>query len=495
MSPSTAQPLQETTAPGPEVDEKAPRALPLCVDLDGTLIKTDSLIESLVVLVRDRLLTLLLLPFWLLRGRAAFKQEIASRVTLAAENLPYRQPLVDWLRTERAGGRKIILATAADEKIARAVAAHLDLFDQVLASGAGVNLKGSRKRDALVKEFGEKGFAYAGDHAADLPIWAAAGEVIVVGASAAVERRARAQGSVVRVFGESQNRLKLFLKAIRVHQWLKNLLVFVPLFTAHKITDLALLTKAGVAFFAYSFCASAVYLANDLMDLEADRRHRSKSRRPFASGALPLTAGLLAGPVLLVLSSALALWVGKTFALYLAFYFVLTNAYTFALKREPLIDVLCLAGLYTLRIFAGAASTGVDVSMWLSALSMFGFLSLALVKRVSELHVAKEANRGALHGRGYQVGDLAVLSQAGITSGYLSILVFALYIHGEEVKTLYRNGAMLWFICPLIFYWISRVWLLTHRGRMHDDPVVFAVRDRVSYVVGVLALGIIYLAT
>jgi 4-hydroxybenzoate polyprenyltransferase/phosphoserine phosphatase len=488
VSATTAPQLHAT--PGAETSPLGP----LCVDLDGTLIKTDLLVESALALVKRQFWALFLIPLWLLRGKAHLKRQISRRVVLNVSVLPYRASFVAWLKEERAAGRKLVLATASDLPLAQAVADHLGLFDLVLGTTETCNLAGVRKRDALVERFGVGRFSYAGDAAVDLPIWTASGEAIVVGASAGTERRARRTGKVTKVFPVEGGGLKAFVKAIRVRQWVKNVLLFVPIFTAHKLGDASVFGRAALAFVSFSLCASAVYLANDLMDLDADRQHRSKRNRPFASGSLPLAVGLVTAPCFVLASFALAVWLSHPFAVVLAIYFAITNAYTFALKKEALLDVVCLAALYTIRIFAGAESTGLPVSAWLSALSMFGFLSLALVKRVSELRVAKEASQENLHGRGYRVGDLQMLSQAGITTGYLAVLVFALYIHGEEVKALYRHPQTLWFVCPLLFYWISYVWLRTHRGQMHDDPVEFAVRDRTSYLIGLLAVGVVYLA-
>lgn len=492
MSLQSAQRLPSNPASA-TVRETAGDA-PLCVDLDGTLIKTDLLFESALLLLRERLWLVFLLPFWLLKGKAYLKRQIADRVDLNAATLPYRQEVLDWLTEERSKGRTLVLATASDVKLAQAVADHLKLFDLVLATTVTLNLLGRRKRDVLIERFGRKGFAYAGDASVDLPIWEEAAEAIVVGASASTESQAKKLGNVTRVFPRGGGALRAFIKQIRVKQWVKNILVFVPVITAHKLGDWRLIAHAGGAFVAFSLCASSVYIVNDLMDLEADRRHRSKKHRPFASGTLPLTVGFVAAPLLFFASFVIAAFLSPEFIAVLALYLVVTNAYTFWLKREALIDVICLAGLYTVRIFAGGQATNLPVSPWLIALSMFGFLSLAMVKRVSELRVAKESNEEHIRGRGYSVHDHALLSQAGITSGYLSVLVFALYIHGEEVKALYHHPSALWFVCPLLFYWISRVWMLTHRGVMHDDPVVFAVRDRMSYIVGALAAVVVYLA-
>lgn len=484
-----------TTAEGSPTAATASGGVPICVDLDGTLLKSDLLVESALVLIRVRLLYLFLLPLWLLKGRAFLKQEIARRVHLNASVLPYRKPLLDWLKEEKAAGRKLVLASASDELLVTQVATELAIFDEVLSSNGTVNLKGSRKRDVLVQKYGEKGFAYCGDASVDLPVWAAAKEAVLVGVSSGVAAKANKVGNVTKTFPSERGGLKTFLKAIRVHQWAKNALVFVPVFTAHKLGNVGLLVQASLGFLAFSLCASAVYLANDLMDLDADRRHRSKHKRPFAAGTLPLLLGIAAAPLFVIVSALIAVkFLPLPFAGVLALYFIVTNAYTFVLKREALLDVLCLAALYTLRIFAGGQSTSLPVSVWLIALSMFSFLSLALVKRVSELRLVKESNERVIHGRGYGVGDLPLLSQAGVSAGYMAVLVFALYIHSDEVKPLYSNPNTLWFICPLILYWITRVWLLTYRGKMHDDPVVFALRDRVSYVVGLIAVTVVYLA-
>lgn len=464
-------------------------APPLCVDLDGTLVSTDLLYESMLALLRQNLLYALLLPVWWMSGKARLKDEIARRVTLDASTLPYREEVVAWLQQERESGRRLVLATASNHRLAQAVADHLGLFDEVLASSAKVNLIRGNKRDELLRRYGT--YDYIGDSMQDILVWASAREAIVVGRSASIDRHLGERAATVRRFEAERPSAKTWLKALRLHQWVKNVLVFVPLLTAHRLGDGLLLAEAFGAFVAFGLCASAVYVANDLYDLDNDRRHRTKRARPFAAGKLPILRGLQAIPLLLVASFALATWLSPSFALVLATYFVVTNAYTFWLKREALVDVLCLATLYTLRIFAGATSTGVPVSQWLLAFSMFVFLSLALVKRVSELKGAQPETGGRLHGRGYEAGDLSLASQLGVTSGHLSVLVFALYIQGDTTRQLYRHPELLWLVCPLIFFWLSRVWLLTHRGQMHDDPVVFALRDRTSYLVGAVAAGLL----
>jgi 4-hydroxybenzoate polyprenyltransferase len=293
----------------------------------------------------------------------------------------------------------------------------------------------------------------------------------------------------------SPGRLSVHLRALRVHQWAKNILLFVPVVTAHRLTDVALDFRAVLGFVSFCLCTSGVYLINDLVDLDVDRAHPKKRHRPLASGAMSKTYATGAAIVLLAAAFAIALAFSVDFAIALGIYFALTSAYSFWLKRVAIVDVLCLAGLYALRVLAGGQSTGLPVSMWLLALSMFAFLSLALVKRVSELRLTSQSTERSLHGRGYQVSDQTMLSEAGIAAGYAAVLVFALYIQlSEEVQILYSHPSVLWFVCPLILYWITRMWLLTHRGEIHEDPVLFAIGDRASYIVGALAMLTMFLA-
>lgn len=465
----------------------------LCVDLDGTLLKTDLLFESLLALARSQFWALLLVPVWWWRGKTRLKHELARRVVPDPSILPYRQEVLEWLGLERAAGRRLVLVTGSHERLARAVADHLGLFDEVIATDLTRNVVGVTKRDVLVERLGPSGFDYAGDARVDLPVWAAARSAIVVAAPRRVERAAGAQGNAVRFFARTPVGIRTVVRAIRSHQWAKNVLLFVPLLAAHRVGFEWVRTSVGVV--AFSLCASAVYLGNDLLDLDSDRRHRSKRERPFASGALPLGWGFVGAPLLLAASFAIGFLVSADFVLILALYLALTTAYTLVLKRLAIVDVLCLATLYSLRIFAGGTAAGLAVSDWLIAFSMFFFLSLALVKRAAELRSTEVAGLSdALHGRGYAVGDLPIITQMGVAAGQLSVLVFAVYIQSDTVRELYSAPWALWFVCPLIFLWLARVWLLTSRGQMHDDPVVFAIRDRTSYAVALAAGATLWLA-
>jgi len=457
---------------------------PLCVDLDGTLVRTDLLWESLVQMLRRRPLELLRLPLWLARGRARTKEKIADAVQIDASVLPYNAALLERLRDERGRGRRIVLATASHLRPAHAVADHVGLFDEVLATGNGRNLKGSAKRAELVERFGENGFDYAGDSAADLEVWPSARRAIAVDAPSHVLRRLG--DGVDDVIRSARRSLPaLILSAMRVRQWVKNLLVFVPVVLAHRYLDLEPLSMAALGFLSLSLAASAAYVVNDMLDVEADRHHPDKRRRPFASGELPLQAGFVMAPLLIGASVALTLPLPMAFRGILALYLLTTMLYSFFLKEVALLDVLVLAGLFTVRIIGGASASGVHVSEWLLAFSMFIFLSLAAVKRYAELRRLAGTDSGGvkLKRRGYFKGDEQLILLMGVVSGFMAVLVLALYISSEAVTQLYDRPQLLWFACPLMLYWIGRIWLLAHRGVVTDDPLMFAVRDLTTWLI------------
>jgi 4-hydroxybenzoate polyprenyltransferase/phosphoserine phosphatase len=459
----------------------------LCVDLDGTLIHSDLLVESFLTLVKRKPRDLWRVFFWLLRGKAVLKAELAKRVTVRAETLPYDERLLAWLREQRAAGRELWLCTASNYRLAEAVAAHLGIFAGVIASTDDQNLSGSAKAKLLEQRFGTRAFDYCGNEGADLPVWSSSHTAIVVNASAAIERKARRICPTSLAFAPEHRRWSDWLRVLRPHQWAKNVLVFVPALTAQKFsfTDI---TAAVLAFAAFSLCASTAYVINDLLDLDSDRQHSRKRSRPFAAGRLKLTTGLVLAPVLLVGGMTLAVLLPTDFQLVLGGYFLLTLAYSFYLKRTVFVDVISLAGLYTSRIVAGAAAIDVPVTFWLLLFSVFIFLSLALVKRFTELDSLRRAEKLRMAGRGYHVEDLPILHSLGTASGYLSVLVLALYINSPATEGLYRHPERIWLLCVLLLYWISRVWIRAHRGQMHDDPVVFALKDSISIAVGVIGV-------
>ena len=480
-----------------EDTKKAEANLPLAVDLDGTLIRTDSLQESLLQLLRAHPEGLIRLPTALLRGRAAFKQAVMDAIDVDDLQLPINASVLDFLQTEKQTGRQILLVTAANHAIAEAIAEGIGLFDAVIASDATHNLKGQHKADALVARFGARGFDYIGDSRADLPVWQQARKAYVVGDQRLLQAACQvADAEAVPGKASERSRLPAILHALRPHQWVKNLLLFLPLVAAHMVTDSAALVAVILAFVAFSLTASAVYLLNDLLDLPADRRHPRKRQRPFAAGDLPLHWGVLLAPALLMAAALLSvLALPDLFALVLAGYFLLTTAYSFSLKRKPVVDVILLAALYTVRVIAGAAAVAIVPSFWLLAFSMFIFLSLALAKRYTELDGLRERGELTAAGRGWHVDDLPLVQTLGTGAGLASVLVLALYINSAQAQQLYATSEILWLVCPLLLYWIARLWFKTHRGEMHDDPVVFALRDRVSLATGALTALTVFTAT
>ena len=447
----------------------------------------------MVMAAKRRPSDLLRLPFWLLQGRAGFKEAVAAHAHIDAEHLPYHESFLDYLREQKANGRRIILATAAHHSIATVVASHLGLFDEVLATRPGRNLKGEGKLQAIKTTVGEA-FVYAGNSHADLPIWRGAKAAILVAVPASTARTVRKCVQIEREFQSKRRGLAIWLPALRVHQWLKNSLLFVPLLTAFSFTDVDRLANAVLAFFAFSFAASATYIINDLWDLENDRAHPRKRLRPFASAQLTILSGLVVAAILLLLAILLASVVSTGFVAMLLLYVALTTAYSWVLKKYVVIDVLILSLLYTLRILAGAVAIGVTTSSWLLAFSVFMFLSLALVKRCAELVFLGQTGAQATPGRDYRVTDLAVLWPLGVGAALCAVVVFGLFINASETQTRYGTPQLLWLVALGLIYWLARLWIKTSRGEMHDDPMVYAIKDRGSRITVIAMISIMLAA-
>jgi len=462
---------------------------PLVVDLDGTLIKTDLLLESICILLREAPFALCAVPVWLLKGRAHLKREIAQRVRLDPALLPYRTAVLDWLHTEREKGRHIVLATASDEQFARGVADYLKLFDLVQASDGVTNLSGERKRARLVGEFGDQGFDYVGNESRDLAVWSSARKAIVVTSNPRLKRTVAQVTEIESSFEDRGASLGEYLSALRPRQWVKNILVFIPLLAAHLFTEPILLIRTIIAFASFCCCASSGYLINDLCDLQADRHHPEKRLRPFASGRLPLAYGLALAPALAILGCVLAWPLSGPSVGILLLYFTMAAAYSLRLKKMVLLDVFLLASFYTLRIVAGGLAALVPLSVWLLAFSMFLFLSLAFIKRYAELVVMRSVDGDHARARSYELSDAELLASMGIGSGYAAVLVLSLYIASGSVKLLYSTHQVLWLVCPLLLYWIGYLWLIAHRGKMLDDPLVFAMRNQTSRILILLMLA------
>lgn len=461
------------------------RHIPLCVDLDGTLLAADTLWEgAAIVLLRNPLMFFPMI-LWILKGKARLKHEIAARSGRQAADWPYREAVLARLKHESETGRQVILVTGAAESVARGVADHAGMFSSIMHSSPDLNLTSHRKRDLLVANFGESGFDYMGNSRDDIPVFDAARRAIVVAPDAAAEKWRRSHDAERLDTGKTSHLAAL--KSIRVHQWAKNVLIAVPLALNHDILRLEAIVATVMAFFAFSFLASAVYVINDLSDLANDRRHPKKRNRPLASGQMSVPMGAAIAACLVFASLGLASMLPLEFAGVLGFYALVTTAYTFVLKRKLLVDVFTLAGLYTVRIIAGAAATGAGLSFWLLAFSIFFFLSLALVKRYVELDEFEGKAGNAVPGRGYSSVDFDMVGQAGISSAFTSALVLALYIHSKEMEEMYSLPWALWPLCPLVLYMLLRIWMLARRRMLHEDPVVFIMRDWRSLVT--MAIG------
>jgi len=485
--------------------------IPLCVDLDGTLVKSDTLVDSALALARHHPADLLKLPGWLMQGKAALKSHLTAVVTLDVAHLPYNRELLQFIEQQHAIGRPIYLATAADAVLAKRIADHLGLFTGVLASDGRLNLAGNNKLAAFREKFGDE-FSYIGNASPDLTLLQNCREPMVANPTSGLRAGLRsAKVTPVRTFNEQASPLRAWAKALRLHQWAKNVLLFLPLLLAHAHAR-GLLVGALVAFLSFGLCASATYIVNDLLDLDADRQHPRKRRRPFASGDLSAIAGVVVSFLFLVAAAVLAIAVpriiGKVspdldfvppfsinFVGWLGIYLVTTLAYSLRLKRAVLVDVIVLSGLYTIRILAGSAATGVAVSTWLGGFSIFFFLSLAFVKRFAELESLRERGGASPKGRGYHVSDIEQLRSFGSASAYASVVVLTLYISDiTAAAQLYQHTTRLWLLVPVLLLWLSRLWLLASRGQLDEDPVVYAITDKRSLLLGLCVIIIVLIS-
>ena len=475
-----------------EVKRPEPAVVPLVVDLDGTLIRTDLLVESVFAYLGANPLRIFSLPSALLRGKAELKAEIAGDTPIDVGHLPYDERVLSLIRDARAAGQPVYLASASNERYVRAVADHLGLFDGWFASTDNENLSSSAKAKRLVEAFGENGFDYIGNEKADLPVWSRANRRLAVDPSPSVKAALNAIDPAGLVLEPQTGGLRAWLKLLRVHQWAKNALVFVPAFASHRF-NIAAIVDATLGAVAFSLAASTVYIVNDLVDLDADRRHRTKKLRPLAAGTVSIRHALIVTPMLLAGALGLGLLVSPAFVGVLLLYLALTTAYTFYLKRQMMVDIIVLASLYTLRVIAGAVAVSAVPSEWILAFSMFMFTALALVKRYVELAARLDAALPDPTNRNYRKSDLPVLGALSAASGFNAVTVFALYISSDTVHRLYRHPQALWLICPVLMYWVGRALMMADRRLMDDDPLLFALKDQISLTAFVL-IGLIMIA-
>lgn len=461
----------------------------LICDLDECLIKTDALYEQWVSLLKTKPLFFFLSFFWLLKGKAYFKHQIASHTSFKAHLLPYREEVIKLIKSYRTQGKgPVILASASPLPWVQAVANHLGIFDKTIGSTEHKNLKGSKKLQAIKEVIGNGSFSYIGDHVADLALWNESTEIIAINPSEHLKSKISALKRHTQFIEDKSSPWKLLIKQIRPHQWVKNALVFLPALAGHKLTAPDVLLKCFLAFAGFCLSASFVYVLNDLLDLPSDRNHHTKKNRPFASGNLSIKWGVFLLPSLLLGVLFFAIQLPVQFAGWVSTYLILNLAYSFYLKQSVIVDIIILSMMYTLRIFAGSAASSVPVSEWLLSFSTLFFFSLACVKRYTE--IIRSKNKITIDGRGYRQVDHSIIQTLGTGSGLLSILIILLYMQSADVRALYKNPQSLWYATPILLFWVSRVWLLTNRDEIHDDPVVFAVKDKISWLCFAL-LGVV----
>ena len=460
--------------------------LPLCVDLDGTLIKSDVFFESILALLKKSPWAIFPLLWWSLRGWSFLKRRVALRVPVRVEMLPYREQVLEFLQRERESGRRILLVTAADQAVAEAIGNYVGQFDAVYGSDGRMNLKGRTKAGFLAGMFGTNHFDYIGDSYADLPVWTAARFAYVVGDERIANKVAR-KTRVARIFEVSRPSLSAWLRSIRLLHWTKNLLLLLPALLAHRFNWPAW-RDSLIGFALFGACASGLYIFNDLLDLHSDRLHPAKSKRPFAAGEFPLWVGVAESASLVGISLLVSFFLNWVFATALLGYSALTILYSWKLKKVPLLDVFVLSSFYSIRIWSGGIISGIPVSDWLTAFSLFFFLSLAMAKRHSELECAAKLVEGGNSGRGYVLKDRDLLAMFGTASSFAAVVILCLYARSPEMNSLYGSPTELLWLCPLVLYWLTRVWLLAGRGELDHDPVLFAIGDRTSWVLAAIAV-------
>ena len=466
----------------------------LVVDLDGTLLKSDILHESFWSAISINFLNSLKSLFILLKGKEKLKEYLYLVSNIDVKLLPYNKEVIKYILNFQMSGGKVALVTASNEKIAKKIADHLGFFDEVYGSNSSTNLKGEIKAKFLVNKYGEKNFVYIGDSKADLAVWKKAKKSVSINCSTSLCKKIEKINSNYEHLSKKKIDYYSYLKTMRLYQWIKNLLIFLPIFAAHQV-NISNITTSIIAFFAFSFFASSVYIVNDLLDLNADRNHLIKKKRPLASSHISIFHGEILAFVLIIIGLILGSYLGLSFILILLVYYFFSTIYSLSLKKFVIIDICFLALLFTLRIIAGSFATEIDISFWLIAFSIFIFFSLASVKRQAELVNAKKTGETDIWRRSYNVNDLQIISAISLNAGYISVMIMALYINSPSVTELYNNPIMLWGICFILLYWVTRIVFLTNRGIIkNDDPIIFAIKDKISLlclfsIIGFLFLG------
>jgi len=470
-------------------------AYPLCVDLDGTLIKTDSIMEATILAIKSNPFLIFLLPFWIIKGKNYFKYHILEIAKPDAELLPYNEDVINIIKAAKSEGRKTVLTTASLESVAIDVNDYLGLFDELIFSSENHNNRSKNKTNTLNDKFGKSNYDYIGNSNADLEVFASSRKAFLVTNSKRLISKAQKLNSNLDIIHTDTHFFKNLIKEMRLYQWIKNVLIFLPILLAHEFTDITAITNSIIAFFCFSFTASFIYIINDLLDLESDRNHKKKCRRPFASGKLNPVPAFSISFVLMLASLLVAIfYLPNDFDLILLFYLLLTTLYSVYLKKIVIADIITLAVLYSTRIIAGGEISKLPLSKWFIAFSLFMFFSLAIIKRYTELKNLIKQNKTKIKGRGYETDDMKLLLTLGTSSGYISVLIFLLYIFSPAVSMLYNNPLYLIPVSILLLAWITNMWFKAFRGEMNEDPIVYTVKDSFSYVLIVLIILFIILA-
>lgn len=475
---------------GKKADLHSSREVPLAVDLDGTLISTDLIEESLLRYILERpWRVFMVIWYWLVKGRAFLKQEVAKKIKIDVTLLPYRTEVLEYLNEEKKSGRKLLLVSGSEQVLVSAVAAHCRIFDEAKGSDGVTNCIGSAKADWLQSQFGDAGYDYVGNSRVDLRVWKRARSAIVVSSNPTLGSELP---NVIKRIEVTRHSTFTLIRAMRVYQWVKALLVFIPLIAAHQIFNVEALVSAILAFFSFCTISSFTYILNDLVDVESDRANHNKKSRPFAAGEIRPFYGIALALVLLIISVLIAANISLVFLFLVLSYALGTLCYSLFAKSWVIADIVLLAGFYTIRILAGGVACNITVSKWLLLFSVFFFLGLACIKRFCEL---ASISSTAISRRDYRKEDQPLIRVMGVCSGFIAVLVVALWANSVEAETIYPSPQFLWLLCPIFLFWIGRVWIFAERGILHHDPVMFALRDRVTYLVGGCAAILAYLAT
>ncbi len=468
---------------------------PLCVDLDGTLIKTNSLFEALLIALKKNPLRVFPLVGACFQSKAHVKHLLGEYIKDEPHSWLYNEELIAFLRDEHSKERTLILATASDHAIATSIAQELGIFDEVIASTVFAPVNASTKYKVLQQRFGKTSFSYAGNSHADLSVWNIAASAVLVHTPKRIASLVQKSCRVEAEFPLPETRtLKNIIREIRIHQWLKNLLLFIPPIMAHQIHHPYIFLQTTAGFFSFSFLASSMYIMNDLLDMHADRTHETKRMRPIALGTISAQDAIKIALLLVSASIALALFIlPPAFLFVLLAYIVINALYSLRLKKVPYIDITVLASLYVLRIIAGGAATNIPTSVWLFFFAGCFFFYLASLKRVIELLHLKQPQDIA-PGRGYRKQDTAFLIRLGVAFSILSLVILGMYVGSTNVTHLYARPYLLLALLPLLALWMIRMWHLALAKKLPDDPVLFTSKDAISYGIGVAIIAVLGMA-